>query len=326
MTEECFSLLLAACRDDFLTFLHSVFPIVAPGTAFKPNWHHEYISYELSRVTAGDERRLVINIPPRSLKSIMITVAYTAWRLGKDPGLKIIAVSFADDLARKHASDFRRIVDSGLYRAIFPRLRIDSRGDRLMELVTTENGSRLATSVGASIIGRGGDLIVIDDPNKAQEIRSEAHRRRVNDYHDYVLSTRLNDKQHNPIILVMQRLHADDLAGHVAETGCWRVASIPAIEVEPRSYRLGPGVRQIYHRPSGDILQPSRDDRAVLDEMRATLGSVSFEAQYQQNPLPADGSIIKRSYLRYYDQLPEDFDHTIVSWDTALTLALQLHF
>jgi predicted phage terminase large subunit-like protein len=83
---------------------------------------------------------------------------------------------------------------------------------------------------------------------------------------------------------------------------------------------LARGGRQIYQRGSGDILQPSRDDRAVLDEMRATLGIVSFEAQYQQNPLPADGSIIKRSYLRYYDQLPEDFDHTIVSWDTALTL------
>ena len=171
-----------------------------------------------------------------------------------------------------------------------------SRADGIKPLELALRLHRIATSVGATITGHGANLIIVDDPNRAKDVSSEAHRTRVNAYFDQELFTRLNDKRRDAVILVMQRLHENDLTGHVLARGKWTHTVIPAQSMETTSYRVGPRQRDQFVRPEGDILLPTLNTDGTLEDLRATMGSLSFEAQYQQNPTPADGAVIKRSW------------------------------
>ncbi len=304
-------------REDLTSFIGKCFATLEAGRPYQPNWHIRHIGYQLSQVANGDLTRLAITIPPRHLKSICVTVAYTAWAMGRDPKLRIIAVSYAEELARLHATAFRTIVESDWYRELFPAFQI--KRARKNEITTTQHGFRYASSVGGSILGRGADLIIIDDPMKAQAAFSAADRRKVKEFYDNTLYTRLNDKARGAIIIVMQRLHQDDLVGHVLEQEEWELAAIPAIETEERSYRMGPDPQDVYLRAVDEVIQPGREDHTVLDQIRRTLGSMGFAAQYQQDPVPPDGNAIRRAWLRYYDVAPS-LEQVIVSWDTASTV------
>jgi len=206
-----------------------------------------------------------------------------------------------------------------MYKRIFPAFNLERGGDSAFLQRTTMNGHRIATSVGATITGEGADIIIVDDPNRAKDIHSEAHRRKVNSYFDQELSTRLNNKKEGKIIVVMQRFHEDDLTGHLLDrSDKWSHCVIQAVCAEPRSYLVGYGPDDNFHRPVGDILLPQMNDEETLEDARAK-GSVNFEAQYQQNPSPDTGVVIQRQWLRYYDKAPDEFDYVIVSWDLAST-------
>ena len=277
--------------------------------------HH--IAHQLTRVSDGEVKRLIVNIPPRHLKSICVSVAYTAWVMGHDPSLKVIALSYGSELAEELARHFRSIVESDWYRAAFPAFEI--KRARRGEIVTTRNGSRYASGLGGSILGRGADLIVIDDLQKAQAAFSESERRKAKEAYENTVSTRLNNKKQGAIVLVMQRLHEDDLVGHVLGKEDWEVSTIPAIATDDRIYRIGPGQDDFYLRREGELILPEREDETTLAAQRRLLDSTGFEAQYEQNPVPPDGNAIRRECLRYYDALPL-LDLTVVSWDTASTL------
>lgn len=310
--------LQALLRSDLPSFTHKCFTTLEPGRSFHANWHIRHIGWQLGRVTEGEVRRLAITIPPRHLKSICVTVAYTAWTMGHNPGLKVITVSYADELAKLHAAAFRTIVTSDWYRTLFPAFQITR--DTQVEIKTTRQGFRYAGSVGGSILGRGADLIIVDDPIKAQAALSEGERRKVKEFYDNTLYTRLNDKTRGAIVIVMQRLHQDDLIGHVQTQEPWVMAKIAAIEPEDQQYRLGPDPADVYRRRAGEVIDPSREDAAVLEQLQRTLGSMGFAAQYQQDPIPAAGNAIHREWLRYYDTQPAVLDLVMVSWDTASTL------
>jgi predicted phage terminase large subunit-like protein len=313
-------ILHAILRQDLPSFIAKCFATLEPGTTYLENWHVHAIAYQLERVARGDLKRLVINVPPRSGKSILITVGFSAWLLGHDPRRRIMAISYANELSRKHAADFRTIVNSPWYRGLFPAFQIKTERDS--EVITSEHGFRYAGSVGGSILGRGANLIVIDDPIKGLAAAlSQAERRRVAEFYDNTLYSRLNNKAEDAIIIVMQRLHQDDLVGHVLEKEDWEVLSIPAIATEPAEYRTGPKRHQVVRRALGDLLQPEREPANILEAIRRNLGTLNFSAQYQQNPLPAEGNVIKRDWLRYYDVEPTEFELKVVSWDTASTTA-----
>ena len=160
-------------------------------------------------------KRLIITVPPRSLKSIMCSVAFPAFVLGHDPTKRLIVVSYSADLAIKHGNDFRAVVNSEEYRAIFPGMRISAMKNTQTEVVTTLNGFRLAMSVDGALTGRGGDIIIIDDPIAALAATFPKVARARPDWYFNTLLSRLDDKQNGAIVLVMQRLHEDDLAGVV---------------------------------------------------------------------------------------------------------------
>ncbi len=313
-------LLRAALRQDLSCFAEMTFNLLEPGTRYRHNWHIEHLCWQLTRVARGEGRRLIINVPPRSMKSIIASVAFPAWVLGHDPTRRIICVSYAEDLARKLSVDTRTVLESRRFRELFPAFALASKRPRSTELITTRHGYRFAAGAGGSVLGRGADLIIVDDPIKATDALSAAERRRVAEFYDNTLYTRLNDKSSGAIVIIMQRLHQDDLVGHVLERDDWEVASIPAIATEDRSYRLGNEPWQLYQRRAGEVLQEEREPREVLEQIRRSLGSLTFSAQYQQSPVPAQGNIVRRDWLRFYRDPPDAFDFTIASWDTASTL------
>ena len=146
----------AILRSDFYSFIRAIFPIVSPSSPFAPNWHIETIAFALTRVLRGEIKRLIITVPPRSLKSICASVAFPAFVLGHDPTRRIICVSYAEALARKHANDCRALMRSPLYHRLFPNTRISNAKDTELEFATTVGGNRLATSIGGTLTGRGG--------------------------------------------------------------------------------------------------------------------------------------------------------------------------
>ena len=187
------ALVAAILRRDLFSFIRGTFPF-APGASFTPNWHLEAIAYALTQVLEGKTRRLIITVPPRSLKSISASVAFPAFILGHDPRRRIICVSYSESLARKHANDTRAVMRSGFYSRLFPASRISSAKDTELEFATTLGGNRLATSVGGTLTGRGGNFVIIDDPMKPQEAYSEAARDSVKQWYSNTLLTRLDDK------------------------------------------------------------------------------------------------------------------------------------
>lgn len=308
----------AMTRVNYPTFLARVMRTLEPGTHYDANWHLLAIAHQLERVTTREVRRMMINLPPRSMKTIQVSVAYSAWTLGHDPGHRIMCVAYSMEVAQAQAVLFNRVVGSDWFRRVFPECR-QVVPNRQMEWKTTDGGYRLATSIEGSVLGRGADLIILDDPNKGQEIYSKVARDKVKNGYDHTISTRLNHPKESAIICVMQRLHDDDLAGHLQAQEDWNEIVIPAIAVEAETWALGGGL--IHRREPGELLQPSRMGAEELDTRRRIMGPTAFDAQYQQRPVPDDGIVVRKVWLRYYEEPAESYEIRIASWDTASTLS-----
>ena len=241
-----------------------------PSAIFDMNWHICAIAYYLEQVRLGNVKRLIITLPPRTLKSIMCSVAFPAFVLGHDPSKRLIVASYSADLAIKHGNDFRVVVNSGEYHAIFPGMGISAMKNTQSEVVTTLNGFRLAISVDGTLTGRGGDIIIIDDPIAALAALSKKSREHVVDWYFNTLLSRLDDQQNGAIVLVMQRLHEDDLAGVVLRgSDEWTVLSLPAIADQDEEIPIRNG--QVHFRRAGDVLHPERQSREELESLRAQL-------------------------------------------------------
>ena len=236
----------------------------------------------------GKIRRLIINLPPRHLKSLMASIAFPAWCLGHDPSAQILCVSYAQDLADKLARDCRSIMISPWYRRIFPT-RLAPHRQAVQEFLTTRQGYRLATSNGGVLTGRGADIILIDDPLKPEEALSAAQRKAANDWFDHTLYSRLNDKRHGAIVIIMQRLHEDDLVGHVLGQEPWEVVCFPAIaeaeEVHEIETIWGP---QAFRRRQGEALHADAASRS-----RSSTGSAARSANTTS---PASTSNLRRHF------------------------------
>jgi predicted phage terminase large subunit-like protein len=263
-------------------------------------------------------RRLIINMPPRSLKSIAASVAFPAFVLGHDPSRRIICVSYSTDLAKKHSNDFRAVLESPWYRSTFPNARIGPFKNTETEIELTARGFRLATSVGGTLTGRGGDIIVIDDPLKPDDALSEAKRSAANQWFMNTLLSRLDDKRTGAIVVVMQRVHIDDLTGFLlGQSDEWDVFSLPAVAYTDEVIPLS--AERVYRRKAGEALSPEREPLYVLDALKLQIGSDAFSAQYQQSPAPPGGAMVKRHWVRRYSELPSESERlfTLQSWDTA---------
>src|SRR5207237_3173805 len=222
-------------------------------------------------------------------------------------------------LAERRRDDCLRRRTSPWYRRIF-MTRLAPHRQAVQEFITTRQGYRLATSTGGVLTGRGADIILIDDPLKPEEALSDAQRQAANEWYDHTLYSRQNDKQHGAIVIIMQRLHEDDLIGHVLGQEPWEVVSFPAIaeadEVHEIETIWGP---LCFTRRQGEASHPDREPLATLDRIRRTIGEYNFAGQYQQSPAPLGGGLVKAEWFKRYreNERPERFDRIVQSWDTA---------
>ena len=209
-------------------------------------------------------------------------------------------------------------MESGWYRSIFPRTRLNPKKSAELEFETTRQGSRYGTSLGGALTGRGGNFLIIDDPIKPGDAMSVVKRESVKQWFDTTLLSRLDSKKDDVIIIVMQRVHVDDLVGHVLEKDAgWVYLDLPAIADVAQAVPIGPD--EVHHRRIGEVLHPEREPMEVLDQIKAEMGSAAFSAQYQQRPVPVEGNLVKWEWFQFYTFPPAygPDGRVIQSWDTA---------
>jgi len=307
----------AVYRINFGAFTYRAFEAVNPGQRLIANWHIDTICYQVQQMVIGEaKKRLILNLPPRSLKSFIASVALPAWLLGRQPSTRIICGSYSDELATKFSRDCRALLETPFYKRVFPGTQLNPKKASEGEFETTKRGFRLATSVGGTLTGRGGGVLIVDDPIKANDAESEIARRAAIDWFRNTALSRLDEPAESIICLAMQRLHVDDLSGILIEQG-WPKLVLPAIALEAADYLIGED--EVYHRPAGQLLQPMRDSFEAIEELKLGVGSRVFAAQYQQNPTPADGNMIKAAWLGRYDTAPDrqSFERVVLSCDPA---------
>ncbi len=315
------NLLFELCRYDFTAFLRKAWPWVSGGELLVWNWHFDAVAYTLEQIATGDIRKSIINLPPRNGKSKTVSICWVAWMLGQDPTKNFVCVSYSTELSAKFARDTRSIMESSWYKQLFPGTRISKVRSAAFDFETTRGGGRLATSVAGTLTGRGGDIIILDDVIKPSDANSDTVRASVNDWFSTTLSSRLNNKMTGAILCVMQRLHEHDLSGMLLEQGGWDRLSIPAIAVKDEEIMLARD--GVYRRREGELLHPEREPIEVLDELKIAMGSYTFEAQYQQQPMPSDGNLFKADWLKITgngngDEIGDRRRHIVQSWDTAI--------
>src|ERR1700687_5022079 len=239
-------LVLRAMRAvDFRAFIEFAFGVLRPGTPFRPNWHIDAMAHKLSQIASGEVKRLIITLPPRNLKSICASVALPAWFLGHHPSERVVAVSYSDALAKTHAHDFRKVVSDPIYQTTFPAMQVSRATDS--EIHTTLRGRRYATSIEGTLTGRGRHLFILADPMTLNDALSESARARSIEWYRSTLVTRPDDKKAARIVVVMQRVHEEDLVGYLLEQGGFEILNLPAIAQSDATYELGEG--QIYAGP-----------------------------------------------------------------------------
>lgn len=236
------------CARSLPTFIREAWPIVEPATELVSGWHIDCVAEHLEAVSAGELRRLLINVPPRTMKSLSSAVFWPSWDWLRHPALRWVYASYAAALSQRDSMKMRRLIKTeggresgtifqrigyqGVLRLLDPTpWELTKDQDEKRKYETTETGMRLATSVDAMVTGEGGDRIVVDDPLSAKQARSDLERKNANMWWDDTMTTRFNNAAAAAVI-VMQRLHEDDLTGHLVETGEWHHLCLPA-EYEP---------------------------------------------------------------------------------------------
>ena len=311
-------------------YVREAWRVVEPERTYTHGWHIDAICEHLEACTRREIRNLIINIPPRHMKSLSTVVFWPTWSWTFEPESQWLTASYAAELATRDAVKSRRVIQSDWYQARWGHLfQLSGDQNRKMRYENTRGGHRIAVGVSGSGLGEGGDYLVIDDPLKASDADSEAARRASNeDFWDQTMSTRGNDPKTAVRVIIMQRLHNDDLTGHVlaqAATGLhYEHLCLPA-EYEPRVYASGIGFEDPRREP-GELLWPARFGAEDLATLKSYLGSERVIAgQLQQRPAPETGNIFQRDWwegVNRWDAGAAALSHLCVgrwiSIDTAL--------
>jgi predicted phage terminase large subunit-like protein len=302
-------------RRSLAEFIRTAWPIVE-SAPFVPGWHIDAIAEHLTAVTSGAIRDLLLLCPPRHTKSLLVGVFWPCWEWITHPERRWLCASYAEALAVRDNVRARRLMQSAWYQQSWGHV-FQFAGDQNQKHRQENNrgGHRIAIGTGGSATGEGGDRLVIDDPHNLIDVESTITRQGTLDWFDTVWSTRRNDPQRSARVIILQRSHCDDLAGHVLEQGGWECLALPTeYEGDRRRTSIGwtdPRTRE------GELLWPQRFGNEAVSEAKRALGSFAFSAQHQQHPVPLAGGIWKRDWFRFYRRAdrPARFDLTVTSWD-----------
>ncbi|MDR2760288.1 MAG: phage terminase large subunit [Rickettsiales bacterium] len=295
-------------------FIQRSFYLLNCGVRYQHNWHIDALAEALSEIYRGNIRRLIINMPPRYLKSICVSAAFPAWALGKNPEKRIIVASYSEKLSLKHSLDTRMIMESDFFKEVFSDCILSAKQNEKYKFATTKNGFRFAASVGGTLTGEGGDILIVDDPHNPQQALSKVYREKVLQWFSNTFSSRLNDKKTGAIIIVMQRLHSGDLSGYLLNKGGWTHLNLQAINEEEKILSVGNFIKPLGR---GELLFSEREGREELEKIKIDMGIYNFNAQYQQKPMVAENGMIRREWLKKYDG-NINFDNIYLSFDTAV--------
>lgn len=282
------------------------------------NWHLDLICEYLELVASGDCRRLIINVPPRTMKSLLITVMMPCWQWCTRPEKRFLFASYSSDLSTDHSVFRRNVMRSEWYQDFWKdRVQFATDQNLKTQYENTKQGRMVSTSLDGTATGKGGDGVVTDDPLNPKMARSDTERESANRFFDHTLRSRLNDLARGFHIIVMQRLHELDLSGHLItkEPGVWTHISLP-MTAERDERWVFPRSGRVVIRKKGELLWPDRFPKVELISMQIGMGSWAYAGQYQQRPAPEEGGIIKREWIKYYRELPaEKANFTVQSWD-----------
>lgn len=323
------------CEESLYDFLMSGWQYIDPAP-FTPGWVIEAVAEHLQAVCDGEIRRLLINIPPRCSKSSLTSVAFPAWVWAQryrsptsGPGVQFLHASYAQSLSLRDSVKCRRLIESPWYQRLWGE-RFGLTGDQNTKtrFDNTLGGSRLSTSVGSALTGEGGSIIVVDDPNAAQEAFSEATIESTIEWWDGALSTRLNDPKTGAFIVIQQRLSEEDLTGHILskEADNWTHLCLPMRYEPERSYVTSIGW-QDPRTEAGELLWPERFGEPEVVTLEKQMGPWTAAGQLQQRPEPKGGGIIKRDWWQLWpEEAYPPMDFVLASLDTAYTAKTENDF
>jgi predicted phage terminase large subunit-like protein len=310
-------------------FIKQSWATIEPGRQFHDNWHIGAICEHLEAVVNGEIRRLIINIPPRHMKSLTCDVGFPTWAWLHKPHLQFLFASYASALSIRDSVKCRRLIQSPWYQKNWGKnFSLTGDQNQKQRFENSKNGHRISTSVGGALTGEGGDIIVIDDPHNVKEAESDQVRASVLDWWDSAVQSRLNDPVTGAFVLIMQRVHQSDLTGHILQNQLedepWTHLCVPAEyeNAHPHKYYTSLASATVKEDPrteEGALLWPDRFPQKALDNLKAGLGTYATAGQLQQRPAPKGGGILKASWWRKWEyQIPE-FIYVLQSWDTAFS-------
>ncbi len=304
------------CKHSLSAFIQRSFAEVGNGE-YHHTWHIDAMAEYLTACYKRDIKRLIINVPPRSLKSISTTIAFPAWALGHNPKLEIMAASYSQDLSEDHSVACRKIMKSDWYREIFPDTILAADQNQKSKFNTTAGGARRATSVGGTSVGKGFNIGLLDDPLSPLQASSETELKGAINFLQQSWMTRLNNKKHDVSIVVMQRLDEMDPSGFLLSQGGWEHLFLPAVNDIKRTISIGKFTKEL---EAGEYLDPERMGKETLDQIKIDLGSFAFAGQFMQRPSPEGGGIIKDEWWQHWKgKTPPKTEYVLQVYDTAFT-------
>ena len=301
-------------------FIRQAWAKIDPST-YVHNWHIDEMCEHLEAVSVGDITRLIINIPPRHMKSLSVSVFWPAWDWVETPERRFLFASYAQNLSIRDAVKSRRLIQSPWYQDRWSdRFEMTSDQNTKIRYDNNKQGYRIATSVDGGLTGEGGDIIVVDDPHNVREVMSDTKRQSVIDWWDDAMSTRLNDPKTGAYVIIMQRVHEEDLVGHIlAKNHGWDHLCLPArYEVDHPTPVISTIGRKDPRKKEGDLLFPGRFAEAEQTDIENRLSDYGVAGQQQQRPSPKGGGVIKDDWWQYYDNLLEvPWMRRVIYVDTA---------
>jgi predicted phage terminase large subunit-like protein len=323
-------------EENLTDFVEAAWKYIDPNP-YVYGWHLDAIAEHLAAVSRGDIKRLCINVPPRTSKSSMVSVSFPAWVWAQSnygplsgPHVQFLFASYAQSLSIRDSIKTRRLIESPFYQRNWGhRFSITSDQNTKVRFDNNKGGYRLATSVGGALTGEGGSIVIVDDPHNANEVESDLVREGTLEWWDQSLSTRLNDPKTGAYIVIMQRLHENDLTGHILskDVGNWTHLCLP-MRFESDRRCVTPFF--VDEREEGELLIPDRFGDEEVQELEGKLGPFAAAGQLQQRPEPKGGGIIKREWWVLWDETVAsaegrsklvfpDFEYIVASLDTAYT-------
>jgi predicted phage terminase large subunit-like protein len=310
-------------KKSFYEFSLDAFKALHNGQELVPNWHIKYLCDRLQkeayRIVENKKRNkhLLINVPPRTLKSELVNVFFSVYCWILKDSIQFISSSYSASLSITLSTQARRLLESDWFKEYFPGIQLSKDENTKSRYTNTNSGLRYSTSTGGTVTGMGADIIVIDDPQNPQLARSDIERENANRFFNETLRSRLNNPDKGIFIVIMQRLHEQDLTGMLLdkEPENWEHICLPAelSEIVKPAY-----LKKFY---TDGLLFPSRLSKSTLESFKLGLGSYGYSGQYSQIPSPDQGGIFKGDWFNIIKRLPENINSDSLKWDFYLDTA-----